>query len=85
MSETTKPPLRPAMIFKREGKRPNQGRWLECGGGRVEKDGSVNIYLDRIPIGGWSGRVFMAGPDGKPPEEKPARPGDDDVDDAADE
>jgi hypothetical protein len=87
MTETPKPPLRPAFIFRREGKRAKMGRWLECGSGRIEKDGAVNLYLDRLPIGGFSGHVHLVAIDGKPPEIKPERPlrsGDDEDDDEDD-
>jgi hypothetical protein len=82
-----KPPLRPVYIFKREGKRPNQGRWLECGGGRIEADGSVQFFLDRIPVGGWSGHVMLPNEAGKLPEtiDRPTRPGANDGEDEADE
>jgi hypothetical protein len=76
-----------AFIFKREGKKPNQGRWLECGAARVETDGKINCYLDRLPVGGFSGRVHMVKWGEAPPTPEPERPGADDaerVDDQAD-
>jgi hypothetical protein len=78
MSDNPRSPLtHTAFIFKREGKRPNQGRWLECGMGRIEQDGKVNVYLDRLPVGGFSGRVHLVKVGEKPPApepEQPARP-----------
>ena len=59
------------------GKRPNQGRWLECGVARAEGDGTINLYLDRLPVGGFSGKVHLARLGDIPaiPEPKPQRPG----------
>lgn len=76
MSDKHKPPARTAYVFKQEGKRPRQGRWLECGIGRLETDGSINIYLDRVPVRGFSGIVHCPPVDGEPPETEPQRPGD---------
>jgi len=75
MKENLKPPLtHTAFIFKREGKKPTQGRWLECGMGRIERDGKVNVYLDRLPVGGFSGRVHLVKTGDKPPASEPERP-----------
>lgn len=75
--ETSKPFTHTAFIFKRDGKRPNQGRWLECGVARGEADGVINVYLDRLPVGGFSGQVHLArrGTVPEPPEAEPQRPG----------
>ena len=74
MTEISKPRFsHTAFIFKREGKRPNQGRWLECGVGRLEDDGNINLYLDRLPVGGFSGRVHMT-KIGTTPVPEPQRP-----------
>jgi hypothetical protein len=74
--ENTRPFTHTAFIFKREGKRPHQGRWLECGVARDEKDGTVNVYLDRLPVGGFTGRVHLAKRGTTPglPEPGPQRP-----------
>ena len=76
---------RPAAAHDQRCRSPNQGRWLECGGFRVETDGSVQIYLDRIPVGGWSGHVLLPNETGKPPAtiDRPTRPGADDGEDDA--
>lgn len=81
MSET-KPFSHTAFIFKREGKRPNQGRWLECGVARAEDDGTINLYLDRLPVGGFSGKVHLARSGDIPanPEAQPLRPGEAEAD-----
>ena len=75
MKETQRPPLtHTAFIFKREGRRPAQGRWLECGMGRIEQDGKINVYLDRLPVGGFSGRVHLVRTGEQPPAPEPERP-----------
>ena len=88
MPENPRPFTHTALIFKREGKRPNQGRWLECGVARAEDDGTVNVYLDRLPVGGFSGKVHLAlrDADSAMPEPRPQRPGQagDDEDDGED-
>jgi hypothetical protein len=86
MKENPRPPLtHTAFIFKREGKRPTQGRWLECGVGRIEQDGKINVYLDRLPVGGFSGRVHLVKTGEGPPVIEPERPGRHDSDPDADE
>jgi hypothetical protein len=76
MTETRNPFTHTAFIFKREGKRPDQGRWLECGVARLETDGKVNCYLDRLPVGGFSGKIHMVkiGDTPQIAELKPQRP-----------
>ena len=69
------PPDRTAYVFKQEGKRPRQGRWLECGIGRLENDGSINIFLDRVPVRGFSGIVHCPPIGGEPPLHEAQRPG----------
>jgi hypothetical protein len=46
-----------AFALKREGKK--FGRWLEIGGARTEQDGSIRVFLDRTPIGGFNGYVYL--------------------------
>lgn len=84
MTDTPKPHTHTAFILKREGKRHKFGRWLECGVGRVEQSGAVNVFLDRLPTGGFGGHVHLAVIGAKPPApetERPARPGDQGDDD----
>lgn len=88
MPEKHKQPDRKAFVFKQEGKRPKQGRWLECGIGRLELDGSFNLYLDRVPVRGFSGIVHCPPVDGEPPAsepERPARHGDDHAEDSGED
>jgi hypothetical protein len=67
MTETTcktdKPPFtHTAWILKteliRKGRRV--GRWIDEGVARVEPDGSVNVYLHSLPLGGFDGRIHLA-------------------------
>jgi hypothetical protein len=74
MTEKHKPPNRKAYVFKPEGKRPKQGRWLECGIGRLENDGSINVFLDRTPVRGFSGIIHCPPIGGEPPAPEPERP-----------
>ena len=66
-----------AFAFKREGRRFNSGRWVEVGTGRIDERGIAVLYLDRLPIGGFSGAIQLApyGETPLPPQSKPLRPG----------
>jgi hypothetical protein len=82
MPKDSRPPFtHTAFIWKREGKRPHQGRWLECGVGRLEADGNIFCYLDRLPTGGFTGRVHMVKRGQEPAPPEPERPGDAESDD----
>jgi hypothetical protein len=68
-----------AYALKREGKK--FGRWLEVGSGRIDRANDIaHVFLDRMPIGGFTGYVHLA-PIGAepppPPQPKPQRPGED--------
>jgi hypothetical protein len=63
------PPTHTALAYKREGRR--LGRWLEVGVARAEPDGAIRVYLDRTPIGGFTGYVHLT-PGVRPPPEPPA-------------
>jgi hypothetical protein len=62
----------------RKGRRV--GRWIDEGVARVEPDGSVNVYLHSLPIGGFDGRIHLAKIGTSPPDVMPApqRPGETD-------
>jgi hypothetical protein len=70
-----KAPTHTAYALKREGKR--FGRWLEIGVARQDKDGSMRVLLDRLPVGGFTGHVHLS-PLGveppPPPRPDPQRP-----------
>lgn len=48
--------------------------WLEIGTGRLNKDGTFDSMLDRMPVGGFSGHVYFIPIGMKPPEPEPERP-----------
>jgi len=85
-----KPPTHTAFALKREGPRMRYRRWLEIGTGRCGEDGSFTAYLDRTPLGGWTGYVHFV-PVGKEPPPlavaTPHRPGSgaDEADEQAEE
>ena len=64
------PPTHTALAYKREGRR--FGRWLEVGVARAEPDGAIRVYLDRTPIGGFMGAVYLSPIGMRPPPEPPA-------------
>jgi hypothetical protein len=71
-----KAPTHTAFAFRREGKK--FGRWLEIGVARVEENGIIKVFLDRLPIGGFTGGVLLS-PQGEPPPlPQPQRPTGDD-------
>jgi hypothetical protein len=62
-----------AYAMKREGQRV---RRLEIGVASIPSDGNgVDVYLDRLPIGGFDGRIFVRSQDA--PLDEPERPGSD--------
>lgn len=84
MTETTaekdKPPFtHTAWILKtdlvRKGRRV--GRWIEEGVARVEPDGSINVHLHSLPIGGFNGHIHLTklGTVPTDPMATPQRPG----------
>jgi len=59
-----------AYALKREDKRTS--RWLEIGKARLERDtGAIHVALDRTPIGGFNGYVYLSPTGVKPPEPEP--------------
>ncbi len=68
----SKEPTHTAFALKREGKR--HGRWLEVGKARQDNAGVIHLFLDRTPIGGFNGYVYVAPIGSQPPDPEPARP-----------
>ena len=61
-----------AYAFKRLGRK--HGRFLEVGSGQIDHDRNiVHVFMDRQPIGGYTGYVVLA-PHGVKPEPPPATP-----------
>ena len=54
-------------------------RWLEVGMARVDcaAGGGHHIYVDRLPVGGFTGHIFLSPVGERPPEHEvvPQRPG----------
>lgn len=79
MSESTatnsRAPTHTAYVFRREGKNMRFGRWLEIGAARADDDGAVHVFLDRLPVGGFTGHVYLAPAGSMPPmpEAEPRR------------
>jgi hypothetical protein len=71
-----KPLTHAAYALKRESR--TAFRWLEIGMARIENDGtgSHHVYVDRLPVGGFTGRIHLSpiGVKPKDPEPKPQRP-----------
>jgi hypothetical protein len=87
-NNSAKTPTHIAYTAKREGRRLKLLRWLEVGVARLEKDGVMVLHLDRLPVGGFTGVVYLA-PVGAPPpssDPQPQRPGEtgDDEDESED-
>jgi hypothetical protein len=63
-----KPPTHGAFTLRRDSR--TSGRWLEIGQARIEHDGMNchHIYLDRLPIGGFTGHIFLQPIGQKPPD-----------------
>jgi hypothetical protein len=74
-----KEPTHTAYALKRETRL--RSRPIEIGHAQVGKsvDDPIHVYLDRVPVGGWSGHLFLAPVGIKPPElhMEPERPVDD--------
>ena len=65
----------PAEPLRRE--RRVKGYWIEIGSARIESAGNEHhIFLDRLPIGGFTGHVYLCPVGVKPPdpEGEPDRP-----------
>ena len=72
-----------AYCFRREGRK--SGRLIEIGSGRLDEKNRnhVHIFLDRLPLGAFTGYVYLTPKGEAPPvfEPKPQRPGQKDIDD----
>ena len=81
VDNNSKDPTHTAFAFKREGRK--FGRWLEIGTARADGTGEIRVFLDRLPIGGFTGGVRLSpiGTEPPLPEPPPQRPGQLDEDD----
>lgn len=65
-----------AFAVRREGKK--FFRWIEIGQARYDPHSGVgHLFLDRLPVGGFNGYVYLSphGVEPPPPEPEPQRPG----------
>lgn len=69
----SKTPTHTAYTLKRDGKR--FGRYLEVGNARQDPDGIIHVFLDRTPIGGFNGYVYLAPIGAQPSLSEPERSG----------
>lgn len=68
----SKSPTHTAFALKRLGK--SRAMWLEIGKGRIDENGVFHGFIDRTPIGGFTGYVYFAPIGTAPPEAEPQRP-----------
>jgi hypothetical protein len=70
---TPKPMTHTVFALHRSGSRRTPGRWVEVGVARIESGANDHhVYLDRLPVGGFSGRLYLAPVGIKPPDPTPA-------------
>jgi hypothetical protein len=69
MSED-KAPTHTAYALQRQGRR--YGEWLEIGRARREVSGVIHLFLNRTPIGGFTGYAYLAPIGTQPPDPEPA-------------
>jgi hypothetical protein len=60
-----------AFTMQRVGKK--FGRWLEIGSGRIDGN-EVHLFIDRLPVGGFTGYVRLTLHGEPPPLPQPQRP-----------
>ncbi len=73
---TEKAPTHIAHALRKESRQ--RSRYIEIGHARIEKDGEIHhVFLDRLPVGGFTGHVFLSpvGVQLPEPEPQPERPG----------
>lgn len=68
----SKEPTHAAFAMKRLSK--TRFSWLEIGTGRLDDNGAFHGFLDRLPIGGFTGYVQFVPIGTQPPLPEPERP-----------
>lgn len=76
---TEKPPTHTAYALRRENpaeplkrERRVKGYWIEIGHACIESDEDLHhLFLDRLPLGGFTGHVYLSPVGVKPPEPEP--------------
>lgn len=73
---TEQAPTHAAFALRKESRQ--RSRYIEIGHARIEDDGAIHhVFLDRLPVGGFTGHVFLS-PIGialPEPVPQPGRPG----------
>jgi hypothetical protein len=72
-----KQPTHAAFALRRESRA--QSRWIEIGHARIETNADLHqVFLDRLPIGGFTGHIYLSPIGVRPPEPdaQPERPSD---------
>jgi hypothetical protein len=83
INNDAKTPSHVAYTARREGRKLRLLRWLEIGAARIDKNGVGHVFIDRLPVGGFTGYVYLAPIGSRPPssDPQPQRPGESDDDD----
>jgi hypothetical protein len=65
------PPTHGAYALRRESRL--RSRWIEIGYARIEgaSNGVHHVFLDRLPVGGFTGHVTLSPIGKKPPDPEP--------------
>ena len=63
-------PTHTAYTLKRAGK-ASSSRWIELGTARLDDSGAISVFLDVLPIGGFSGYIHLAPAGQSPPSVEP--------------
>ena len=78
MTDLPKDHTHVAYAFQRTGKK--FGRLLEVGSGRIDADRNIaHVFMNRQPIGGYTGYVVLALPGTRPEPPRPDADGAEDV------
>jgi len=76
MADNKRPPTHGAFALRRESR--HRSRWIEIGHASVDPSaGTVHhVFLDRLPLGGFTGHIHLSPIGVKPPEPEahPQRP-----------
>jgi hypothetical protein len=68
------PQTHDAYALRRESRL--RSRWIEVGHASVDTSSATvhHVFLDRVPIGGFTGHIYLSPKGVKPPDPEPHRP-----------
>jgi hypothetical protein len=71
MADNKRPPTHGAYALRRESRL--RSRWIEIGHASVAPGGTTvhHVFLDRLPIGGFTGHIYLSPTGVKPPDPEP--------------